>query len=64
MMLKGTKIEISEVLNINSVIEFILSLQQTSGDIPWHVGGKTDPWDLVETIMGLNTGKEFKASYR
>lgn len=64
MMLKGTKIEISEALNINSVIEFILSLQQTSGDIPWHVGGKTDPWDLVETIMGLNIGYEFKASYQ
>ncbi len=64
MMLKGSKIEISEALNINSVVDFILSLQRESGDIPWHVDGKTDPWDLVESIMGLNIGNEFGASYK
>jgi len=49
--------------NIDSVASFILSLQRESGDIPWHTDGKTDPWDLVETIMGLNIGKQFDASY-
>jgi hypothetical protein len=64
MLLKGSKVEISEALNINSVADFILSLQRENGDIPWHVDGKTDPWDLVESIMGLNIGGEFQASYR
>ena len=43
-------------LNMDSVIGLILDLQRTSGEIPWHTGGKTDPWDLVESAMGLNIG--------
>ena len=42
------------VLNIASVAGLILRLQRASGDIPWHAEGKTDPWDLVESVMGLN----------
>ncbi len=64
MALKGFEVKPSDVLNIDSVIELILSLQRKSGDIPWHTGGKTDPWDLVETIMGLNIGRQFTTSYR
>lgn len=64
MALKGPKNKASEALNFDSVVRFILSLQKESGDIPWHTDGKTDPWDLVETIMGLNTGGCFDASYR
>jgi hypothetical protein len=64
MALKGPKIKVSKTLNIDSVTDFISSLQRESGDIPWHADGKTDPWDLVETIMGLNIGKRFDASYR
>ena len=63
MALKGPKIKTFDFLNIDSVIRFILTLQRKSGDIPWHTKGKTDPWDLVETIMGLNIGKNFEASY-
>ncbi len=43
-------------LNIDSVAGMIAALQKDNGDIPWHIGGKTDPWDLVESIMGLNIG--------
>jgi len=64
MTLKGPRVESADSLNIDSVISFILSLQRESGDIPWHMDGKTDPWDLVETVMGLNIGKQFDASYR
>ncbi len=41
------------VLNIDSVAGMIAALQRTNGDIPWHIDGKTDPWDLVESAMGL-----------
>jgi len=64
MTLKGLELKPSDVLNMDSVIGLILSLQRESGDIPWHTDGKTDPWDLVETIMGLNVGGEYAASYR
>ena len=50
------KIHPDSPLNISSVAGFIAGLQTDTGDIPWHTGGKTDPWDLVESIMGLNIG--------
>ncbi len=59
---EGLAVKVSETLNIDSVTRFILTLQKESGDIPWHINGKTDPWDLVETIMGLNIGNHFDAS--
>ncbi len=43
-------------LNIDSVARSIAGLQRDTGDIPWHTDGKTDPWDLVESVMGLNIG--------
>jgi hypothetical protein len=36
-----------------SLGQFIRSLQKPSGEIPWSAGGKTDPWDHVESAMGL-----------
>ena len=49
-------------LNIHSVTEAIAGLQRPNGDIPWHVDGKTDPWDLVESAMGLNIGGHPRAA--
>ncbi len=49
-------------LNIESVAGFIAGLQRITGDIPWHDGGKTDPWDIVESAMGLNIGGYFTES--
>lgn len=64
MVLKNPKIKPCDILNIDSVVRFMASLQRPSGDIPWHTDGKTDPWDLVETIMGLNIGRRFDAALR
>jgi GH15 family glucan-1,4-alpha-glucosidase len=33
---------------------FIASVQKPNGEIPWSAGGKTDPWDHVESAMGLD----------
>ena len=33
---------------------FIASMQKESGEIPWSAGGKTDPWDHIESAMGLS----------
>ncbi|OGP89402.1 MAG: phenyltransferase domain-containing protein [Deltaproteobacteria bacterium RBG_19FT_COMBO_43_11] len=46
---------------------FIASIQKESGEIPWSVGGKTDPWDHIESAMGLCVGgfyQEAKSAYR
>ena len=67
MALEGSKVRDSKLsfspnLNIDSLSRFIMSLQKDNGDIPWYQGGKTDPWDMVESIMGLNIGGYFEAS--
>ncbi|HNY65761.1 MAG TPA: phenyltransferase domain-containing protein [Deltaproteobacteria bacterium] len=34
----------------------IAEVQLPTGEIPWHPGGKTDPWDHVESAIGLSIG--------
>lgn len=43
-------------------IQYILSVQQSDGAIPWFSNGKLDPWDHVEAAMGLTVGGEFSAA--
>lgn len=38
---------------VETLARFITGIQKEDGEIPWSVGGKTDPWDLVESAMGL-----------
>jgi len=52
----NAKLHPDSPLNPDSVARMIAGLQRENGDIPWHAGGKTDPWDLVESVMGLNIG--------
>ncbi len=33
--------------------EYIASVQLTSGAVPWYQGGILDPWDHIESAMGL-----------
>ncbi len=62
MPLPPEKIKQVSDLNIDSVLGLVAGLQRQSGDIPWYENGKTDPWDLVESVMGLNIGGHFEAS--
>jgi hypothetical protein len=53
-------------IDVASTSEFILSVQKKDGEIPWSKGGKTDPWDHVESAMGLAIGgyyREAKKAY-
>ena len=43
-------------------VEFLLRAQQTDGSIPWFDGGHCDPWDHVESAMGLSIGGEYSAA--
>ncbi|MGB5984872.1 MAG: phenyltransferase domain-containing protein [Desulfobacterales bacterium] len=52
-------IQISRVqdpLDIESTAEAIAATQSPDGQIPWFLGGKSDPWDMVEAAMGLTVG--------
>jgi hypothetical protein len=48
------------VVDIASAAEFILGVQEKDGEIPWSKGGKTDPWDHVESAMGLSVAGYLK----
>jgi hypothetical protein len=47
-------------LNIESVAAIIAKIQLKTGEIPWSKNGHTDPWDHVESIMGLTIGGYIK----
>ena len=40
--------------SIDSLAGMIAEIQRPSGEIPWSRDGKTDPWDHVESAMGLS----------
>ncbi|WP_333619472.1 prenyltransferase [Dietzia sp.] len=45
---------------------WIASVQRENGQIPWFTGGHTDPWDHVESAMGLSVAgfwEEAERSY-
>ncbi|MGD9289482.1 MAG: phenyltransferase domain-containing protein [Desulfobacterales bacterium] len=43
-------------VNIAAVCDLIAKTQLPSGEIPWCLGQKTDPWDHVEAAIGLSIG--------
>lgn len=45
-------------------VDYIEEVQLSSGLIPWYEGGTADPWDHVESAMGLSIGGRFDAARR
>jgi hypothetical protein len=46
---------------------FLVSLQLPTGQLPWFIGGHSDPWNLVEAAMALTVSgyeREARAAYR
>ncbi len=43
-------------IDIETLASSIAKEQRSTGEIPWHEGGKTDPWDHVEAAIGLTIG--------
>lgn len=60
MNFKATVIKHDLALDIDAVCTRIALTQRDNGDIPWSPGDKTDPWDLVESAMGLTIGGHFE----
>ena len=54
-------------IDVEQVASFIARAQLSSGEIPWGEGQKSDPWDHVESAMGLCVGgylKEAKLAFK
>jgi hypothetical protein len=51
-------------MDVEQMADFIVSVQKADGEIPWSVGGKTDPWDHVESAMGLSVAGYWKEAER
>lgn len=67
MELNVTLSEAVKPVEVEKVAEFIAAMQKESGEIPWSVGGKTDPWDHIESAMGLSVAgyvPEARRAYR
>ncbi len=45
---------IFSAIDVHLMAEAICRVQKPDGEIPWSVDGKTDPWDHVESAMGLS----------
>ncbi|MEE8445267.1 MAG: prenyltransferase [Alphaproteobacteria bacterium] len=45
-------------------VDYILSVQDREGAIPWFAGGELDPWDHVESAMGLSIGGRHQDAVR
>ncbi|MEW6262068.1 MAG: phenyltransferase domain-containing protein [Thermodesulfobacteriota bacterium] len=41
-------------LDLDAAAAYIARTQKANGEIPWSENDKTDPWDHVESAMGLN----------
>jgi len=48
--------KLSLPIDIDLLAASIAKTQRSTGEIPWHEGGKTDPWDHVEAAIGLTIG--------
>jgi hypothetical protein len=51
-------------VDLPALLDFILALQRPDGAIPWSLGDKTDPWDHIESAMGLTIAGALDASRR
>lgn len=49
-------------VDIDTIAALILATQKESGEIPWSDGDKTDPWDHVESAMGLSIAGHVNAA--
>ena len=54
MKLDLKKKEARDLIDVEMTASYILKVQKENGEIPWSEGGKTDPWDHVESTMGLD----------
>jgi hypothetical protein len=63
-LLTGAKQQQDVAIDVQALADLILSMQQADGAIPWWPGHKTDPWDHVESAMGLTIAGAYDGAQR
>lgn len=48
--------------NLDPTVRYIASVQRSDGLVPWYESGPADPWDHVESAMGLTIGGRYDAA--
>ena len=64
MELSVSRSPVESSIDIEAMASFIAGLQKGSGEIPWSEGGKTDPWDHIESSMGLSVAGYLREAER
>jgi hypothetical protein len=49
-------------IDLPALVDLIARTQLESGEIPWSAADKTDPWDHVESAMGLAVGGRYASA--
>lgn len=57
-----TDSRLKSAVDMDALSRLICDVQLPSGEIPWSCGDKTDPWDHVESAMGLVVGGHLDAA--
>jgi len=47
---------------LRPAVDYVARMQRPDGLIPWYAGGPADPWDHVESAMGLTVGGRYDAA--
>jgi hypothetical protein len=61
--------EVPDILSaqeVDATVSQLVSLQRSSGMVPWFEGGHCDPWNHVEAAMAMAVGgrtSEAEAAY-
>ncbi|MFB6311718.1 MAG: prenyltransferase [Salinirussus sp.] len=48
--------------DLGAIAEYVHQTQQANGLIPWYPDGPADPWNHVESAMGLTVGGQYAAA--
>ena len=64
MRLYVSQILQDSTVDVSAMGSFIAGIQKETGEIPWSKGGKTNPWDHVESAMGLSIAGRLKDAER
>lgn len=59
MITLGAEQKPIQPIDVASIAGLIADIQKPDGEIPWCEGQKTDPWDHVESAMGLTIGGRY-----
>jgi hypothetical protein len=62
MAVETAPIKLYDQFSLENTVDYIDSVQLDSGLIPWYEGGTADPWDHVESAMGLSIGGRFESA--